>query len=183
MFFISGHDHSCSVSVICLSVSLCSHTHTHIHTHTHTHRNTTFNDLSLQHRTEWSTRDQGFLANNTGSFPPFPKLSPNFLSPHPLFHSYKPPRFWQLGSWMPPNINLHRDTELHQEIPDLTEASEGYTPSEAWQGIPVTHLRHKQREGIWPTNKPFLPQSVGPQRSGDGTVNSNQCLVGLHCQW
>ena len=176
MLFISGHDHSCSVSVICLSVSLCSHTHTH------THRNTTFNDLYLQNRTEWSTRDQGFLANNTGSFPPFPKLSPNFLSPHPLFHSYKPPRFWQLGSWMPPNINLHRDTELHQEIPDLAEAVKG-TPNEPWQGIPVTHLRHKQRGGVWPTSKPFLPQSVGPQRSGDGTVNSNQCLVGLHCQW
>ena len=143
------------------------------HTHTHTHRGIPFSMnflFNVEQNEALEIRD--FLQTTQEASLPFPKLSPNFLSPHPLFHSYKPPRFWQLGSWMPPNINLHRDTELHQEIPDLTEAVKGTHPTKHG-GASQSPIRHKQREGIWPTNKPFPPQSVGPQRSGDGTVNSN----------
>ena len=64
---------------------------------------------------------------------------------------------------MPPNINLHRDTKLHQEIPDLTEAVKGTHPTKHGEASQSPILGTSREKASGPQTNPFLPSQWGPR--------------------
>lgn len=78
---------------------------------------------------------------------------------------------------MPPNINLHRNTELHQEIPDLTETVKGTHPTKrgrvSWS--PILGTSREKVSG--PQTNPFLPSQWGPREVGMGLLTLINVLL------
>ena len=78
---------------------------------------------------------------------------------------------------MPPNINLHRYTELHQEIPDLTEAVKGTHPEKHGRASQSPILGTSREKASGPQTNPFFPSQWGPREVGMGLLTLINVLL------